>query len=147
MRANSSKRLTVLSEAERQALYGLPDFDDFQRAEYLALSENELALVLGREDLPEQIYCLLQIGYFKAKQTFFHFFLQDAPPEDVAFALQRYFPGMTLVPGPVSQYEYYAQRNEIINLFGYRLWLKTDRSIFVGRATQLARRDVTRRSF
>ena len=85
----------------------------------------------------------MQIGYFKAKQTFFHFFLQDVPPEDVAFALQRYFPGMTLVPEPVSQYEYYAQRNEIINLFGYRLWSKTDRSIFVDRATQLARRDVT----
>ena len=43
----------------------------------------------------------------------------------------------------MSQYEYYAQRNEIINLFGYRLWSKTDRSIFVDRATQLARRDVT----
>ena len=143
MRTNNSKRLTVLSEAEKLALYSLPDFDDFQRAEYLALSENELALVLRRKDLPEQIYCLLQIGYFKAKQTFFRFFLQDVPPEDVAFALQRYFPGMTLVQRPVSQYEYYAQRNEIIGLFGYRLWSETDRSIFVDKATQLARRDVT----
>ena len=35
MRADGSKRLTVLSEAERLALYGLPDFDDFQRAEFL----------------------------------------------------------------------------------------------------------------
>ena len=142
MRANNSKRLTVLSEAERLALYNLPDFDDFQRAEYLALSKDELALVLRRKDLPEQIHCLLQIGYFKAKQIFFRFSLQDVPPEDVAFALQRYFPGMTLVPRLVSQYEYYAQRNEIISLFGYRLWSKADRSIFVDRATQLARRDV-----
>jgi TnpA family transposase len=143
MRGTNSKRLTVLSEAERLALYNLPDFDDFQRAEYLALSENELALVLRRKDLPEQIYCLLQIGYFKAKQTFFRFSLQDVPPEDVAFALQRYFPGMTLMPRLVSQYEYYAQRNEIISLFGYRLWSEADRSIFVERATQIARRDVT----
>ena len=37
MRA-SDKNLTVLSEAERVALYGLPDFDDFQRAEYFALT-------------------------------------------------------------------------------------------------------------
>jgi hypothetical protein len=36
MRADPSKRLTILSEAEKLALYGLPDFDDFQRAEYFA---------------------------------------------------------------------------------------------------------------
>ena len=39
-----SERLTVLSDAEQEALYGLPDFDDAQRLEYLALTENELAL-------------------------------------------------------------------------------------------------------
>ena len=33
MRARD-KNLTVLSETEWLALYGLPDFDDFQRAEY-----------------------------------------------------------------------------------------------------------------
>ena len=38
-----SERLTVLSDAEQEALYGLPDFDDAQRLEYLALSETELA--------------------------------------------------------------------------------------------------------
>lgn len=36
-----SERLTVLSDAEQEALYGLPDFDDAQRLEYLALSESE----------------------------------------------------------------------------------------------------------
>ncbi len=77
MRANNSKRLTVLSGAEKLALYSLPDFDDFQRAEYFALTESELSLVLRRRDIPEQIYCLLQIGYFKAKQTFFNFLFQD----------------------------------------------------------------------
>jgi hypothetical protein len=32
------KNLTIVSAAERAALYGLPDFDDFQRAEYFDLS-------------------------------------------------------------------------------------------------------------
>jgi hypothetical protein len=144
MRAKNSKRLTVLSEDEKLALYSLPDFDDFQRAEYLGLPENELTLaLLRRKDLPAQVYCLLQIGYFKAKQTFFRFSLEDVPQEDVAFALQRYFPGMTLVSKSVSQPEYYEQRNEIIRLFGYRLCAETDRREFTNRAAQLARRDVT----
>jgi hypothetical protein len=70
--AAKNKLLTVLSEAE-QALYGLPDFDDAQRLEYLALSENELMLATSRPGLHAQVYCILQIGYFKAKHSFFRF--------------------------------------------------------------------------
>lgn len=33
MRGDSNDRLTILSEAEKTALYGSPDFDDFQRIE------------------------------------------------------------------------------------------------------------------
>ena len=44
MRANNSKRLTVLSEAEKLVLYSLPDFDDFQRAEYFAALLQKIAL-------------------------------------------------------------------------------------------------------
>ncbi|MDQ5879514.1 MAG: hypothetical protein QG638_2250 [Pseudomonadota bacterium] len=62
-----SERLTVLSDAEQEALYGLPDFDDAQRLEYLALTETELALASSRPGLHAQVYCILQIGYFKAK--------------------------------------------------------------------------------
>jgi len=40
--SNKNKLLTVLSDAEQEALYGLPDFDDAQRLDYLALTEAEL---------------------------------------------------------------------------------------------------------
>jgi hypothetical protein len=41
MRGDRSKRLTVLSESEKLALYGLPDFDEFQRSEFFAMTEAE----------------------------------------------------------------------------------------------------------
>ena len=91
MRARD-KNLTVLSETEWLALYGLPDFDDFQRAEYFALTDDELALVYRRQSLPEQVLCLLQTGYFKAKQAFFH-------PGRGAARGHR-LPGAALFPGP-----------------------------------------------
>jgi len=47
-----NERLTVLSDAEQEALYGLPDFDDMQRLEYLALTETELAFTSSRPSLP-----------------------------------------------------------------------------------------------
>ena len=142
-RANNSKRITVLSEAEKHALYGLPDFDDFQRAEYFAMTEAEHTLAFQRKNILEQIYCLLQIGYFQAKQVFFRFSLQDVSQEDITFLMQRYFPGMTLTPRPLPIKEYYLQRNDIARLFGYRLWLESDRSILLDKSAQLAKRDVT----
>lgn len=48
--AAKNKLLTVLSEAEQYALYGLPDFDDDQQLEYLALSETELMLAASKPD-------------------------------------------------------------------------------------------------
>ncbi len=72
-----SERLTVLSDAEQEALYSLPDFDDAQRLEYLAFTEAEQALASSRPGLHAQVYCLLQIGYFRAKHAFFHFNWND----------------------------------------------------------------------
>jgi len=61
--AAKNKLLTVLSDAEQYALYGLPDFDDAQRLEYLALSETELMLATSRPGLHAQVYCILQMGF------------------------------------------------------------------------------------
>ncbi|MCP4403690.1 MAG: DUF4158 domain-containing protein, partial [bacterium] len=89
---SKSERLAVLSDAEQFALYGLPDFDDGQRLDYLSLSESELALACSRLGLHAQAYCALQIGYFKAKHAFFRFTWDDAQ-DDCAFVLTRYFNG------------------------------------------------------
>ena len=42
MGAAKNKLLTVLSEAEQYALYGLPDFDDAQRLGYLGLTVDRM---------------------------------------------------------------------------------------------------------
>lgn len=143
MRGDSNERLTILSEAEKTALYGIPDFDDFQRVEFFAMTDAERCLALRRRGIVKQVYCLLQIGYFKAKQAFFHFSLDEVPPADVAFLLQRYFPEHTLTVQPLSIKEYYAQRREIVALFSYRLWTDHDVPTLRDKATLLARTDVT----
>ncbi|MCX7113589.1 MAG: DUF4158 domain-containing protein [Proteobacteria bacterium] len=143
MRGDGNERLTILSEAEKTALYGIPGFDDFQRVEFFAMSEAERSLGLQRRGVLKQLYCLLQIGYFKAKQAFFQFSLDDVPPEDVTFLLQRYFPGETLIVGPLNAKEYYAQRREIVALSGYRLWTDNDLPALRDKAALLARTDVT----
>jgi len=142
-RAGPSKRLTVLSQAERLALYGLPDFDAFQRAEYFALTGPERALAERRRGSAAQLHCMLQIGYFKAKRAFFSLSAPTMPAEDVAFLVERYFPADPVTFRPVTAYEQYSQRTEIAKLFGYRLWSATDLPALIEAAASLARRDVT----
>jgi TnpA family transposase len=138
----SRKRLNVLSEAERFALYGLPDFDDSQRMDYFIFTEQELALALGRPTIHAQVHCALQIGYFKAKQAFF-LFSWEQTQEDTSFLRSRYFADQEFVPHPITRHEYYTQRTAIATLFGYRLWSSDFVPLLSQQSAQIVSRDVT----
>jgi hypothetical protein len=140
--ATQSKRLAVLSDAEQFALYGLPDFDDGQRSDYLSLSAQELLLASSRSSIHAQVHCALQIGYFKAKHAFFHF-TWDAAREDCSFVLSRYFNDQAFEPQPITKYERYAQCTTIAELFGYRLWSADLLPQLARYAAHIVRRDVT----
>jgi Domain of unknown function (DUF4158) len=131
-----SERLAVLPDAEQYALYGLPDFDDGQRSEYLSLSPQE-----GRSSLHARVYCALQIGYFKAKHAFFHFTWDDVR-EDCSFILTRYFNEQDFEAQAITKHERYAQCTMIAELFGYRLWVADFLPQLTQRAAQTVRRDV-----
>jgi hypothetical protein len=51
------KNLTIVSEAERAALYGLPDFDDFQRDEYFDLTAEERTVSFRQACMTRQRAC------------------------------------------------------------------------------------------
>ena len=142
MITTKNKLLSVLSDAEQEALYGLPDFDDAQRLEYLALTEAELALASSRPGLHAQVYCLLQIGYFKAKHAFFRFDWSEVE-DDCAFVLSRYFHGESFENKPITKHEHYTQRARVAELFGYQLWAADFLPRLGQQATQTVRRDVT----
>ncbi len=118
---SKNKLLTILSDIERYALYSLHDFDDGQQFEYLSLSEAELALACSRPSLYAQVYCVLQIGYFKAKRAFFRFTWEEVQ-EDCVFVLSHYFNGCVFEQEAITKHERYTQRTLITELFGYRLW-------------------------
>jgi hypothetical protein len=137
-----NKLLTVLSDAEQFALYGLPDFDDRQRLTYLSLSGPELALASSRPGLHAQVWCALQIGYFKAKHACFRFTWDDAQ-EDCTFVLARYFRDQLFHGQTITKHEHYVQRTMIAELFGYRLWSADFLTQLAQQAAQIVRRDVT----
>ena len=136
---------TILSDAEQEALYGLPDFDDSQRLEYLALSEAELALAVSRPSLHAQVYCVLQIGYFKAKHASVRFDWSEVE-DDCAFVLTRYFHGEAFEHKAITKHEHYTQRERIAELFGYRGQLARAHATDAWSAAATPTRSQTRRS-
>ena len=135
--------LTILNSAERAALYGIPDFDDFQRAEFFALTAAEHRLIRQSIGLPEQMLCHLQLAYFKAKKDFFRFRWDEVPKADIEFLRQRYFPNRAWRPRPIRRAELHAQRRRIVAHFGYRFWSERSHYQLMERAEQAAKRDVS----
>jgi len=141
MRA-SNKRLTLLSEAEQAALYEIPDFDDDQRLEYLTLSDGEQQLVNSRKSISAKVYCILQIGYFKAVKMVFRFDWEDILQDDIDFILQQYFSEQQFDKEVITKYEHYTQCETIVRLFDYRMWSKDYEQLLYDRAIQIISRDV-----
>lgn len=141
MRA-SNERLTILSEAERAALYEIPDFDDVQRSTYLNLTPEEQVLMRSRDPLAAKVHCAIQIGYFKAKHKFFTFKWKEVQ-EDIDFIMQEYFPDQLFHPTTISKHQYYAQCQVITEHFGYQSWSTKFEPLLTEQAEQILRRDVS----
>jgi TnpA family transposase len=139
---SKNKNLALFSTAEKSALYELPDFNNSQRLEYLTLSNTELQIALNYQSLSTKVYCILQIGYFKAIQMFFKFTWNDPSQEDIDYILQQYFPGQELDQQLPNKHQYYAQCNAIAMVFGYKTWTKSYEAILFTHAKKVILRDI-----
>ncbi len=88
------------------------------------------------------MHCALQIGYFKAKHTFFRFTWSDVQ-DDCAFILTHYFDGQLFHAHAITKHEYYVQRAMITTLFDYRTWSAELLPPLAQQAAHIVRRDVT----
>jgi Domain of unknown function (DUF4158) len=133
------KRLHILDDEEIEALYGRPCLTGDERTDVFTLTQPEKDLLASFTSLPIQLYFLLQLGYFKAKQLFFTFAFDDVA-EDVIYLLERYFPE---TPRPelrmLNKRTILKQRQGILKLFGYRLCTPADRHDLFLHAQQTAR--------
>lgn len=87
---NSTKRLKILDTAEIQAFYEPPIFSDDERLNYFTLSAIEETLI-NPLNIQSRIYCILELGYFKASQQFFEGPLENIK-DDLHYVHKRYYP-------------------------------------------------------
>ncbi|MGB4192165.1 MAG: Tn3 family transposase [Rickettsiales bacterium] len=137
-----NKRLSILTELEHLALYAFPDFNNIQRKQFFNFTHNEIHMIFSRSSLEKQIYCALQVGYFKAKQLFFSFQWEDIPDEDINFLLKRYFKHTIIQKIKISKHECYAQRSLILKLFNYKKWSKQTLNITIEKLSKITKQDI-----
>lgn len=84
------KRIKILSDAEINDLYSLPQFTSEERIVFFALNKKERKLIEEIPDTPSKVHAILQLGYFKAKGLLFSFDYKDVLP-DIDYVLSQYF--------------------------------------------------------
>lgn len=138
-----SERLTILSEIEELSFYGIPEFDNEQRATYFTFTQEEIDLIYRCRTFHAQVYCAVQVGYFKSQNMFFRFSLENIQKEDIDFIVMRYFENRELLKYTITKNEYYFQQSEILKLFGYALWKKENFQSARKYAEKIAQLDAT----
>jgi len=137
-----NKRLRILTDEERLALYSTPEFSNEQQKEYFRFTKDEIDLIFSRTNISAQIYCALQIGYFKAKQLFFEISWVDILNEDVNFLIKEYFGGKNISLTEITKYEYYTQVKQIAEMNNYSLWSNKFREILTLQIIKTSKKDM-----
>ena len=118
--AANSRRLSILSAAEVDDLYGLPSFTPDERGLYFDLSAKESDAVGSVHTASVAVHLILQLGYFKAKRQFF-VYENHTVLEDLGYIVGRYFPDKGLASvKPLSKPTRLEQQGVILKLFDYK---------------------------
>ncbi len=137
-KTDDKEHLKILSPDEINVLYGLPRFTQDEREQYFALTPSERAAleVLGSQK--SRLYCILQMGYFKARQRFFKFRTGEVEA-DANYVQALYFPGLKQTDFTVNKETRVKQHDLILTLYDYRRCNKQDREQLAQKARHLAR--------
>jgi len=115
----NKKRIDLLPQAEIDDLYERPIFNDEEKLLYFTLNENEIVTAERYGNVRTKLYFILQLGYFKAKQQFYSFTI-DEVIDDADFVNKIYFNGESILFGKISREYAKKQRDDILKLCDYR---------------------------
>ncbi len=132
------KRLKILSNEEISNLYGRPNFDAEEKIEYFALSPQEKLIVESLNSKKSRTYFILQLGYFRAKQQFYIFNLEDVEI-DAQHVRRRYFPDFVLEDLNLTKVTRLKQQQSILKLCNYRICSAKEREYLEVKARQAAK--------
>ena len=134
----NTKRLTILSKAKIDDLYGAPQFNEDERAFYFSLDEEEMQEMESLRSLDSRVHFILQLGYFKTKILFFETTFLECI-EDVRYISNRYFDGVEISKNSLSQRTIFNNYSRILKLVSYTFMNKDMSKKLSQKSLELAR--------
>jgi len=115
-------RIILLSNAEIDELYSLPNFNKKDKETFFALSNSDYKLLDQYRTQKLKLYFILQLGYFRATQQFYNFKFDDVV-DDVSYLINKYFnPSKSTLNNKPHRKSIKDQQNIILNLYDYIDW-------------------------
>ncbi|MBY0281997.1 MAG: DUF4158 domain-containing protein [Alphaproteobacteria bacterium] len=133
-----TKRLRLLSKNELDSIYALPKFNNDERAFYFDLNHEEVEEINCLRTLESRVHFVLQLGYFKAKFTFFSFRFSQVM-EDVLYILNRYFTNLPLSEKMISQRACFKNNKRILDLVSWNFFDQVAKENLIKRASELVK--------
>lgn len=102
---SSNKLITLFTPEEHAGFYGVPRFSEEDRVHFFGMSVSDQELVSSFRELADRIYCILMLGYFRAKACLISFSTREII-EDRRFIMQTWFPKRKIprqLPSPERQ--------------------------------------------
>ena len=115
----NNKRIDLLSPAEIEDLYVRPVFNDEERLLYFTLNEQETCAAMNYSNERTRLYFILQLGYFKAKQRFFSFSL-DEVITDAEYVSAIFLYKKISISGKISREYIKKQKEDVLILYDYK---------------------------
>ncbi len=121
----NTAHIQLLTDAEIESLYARPEFNYTEREGYFYIEDNDDVLVNKFVGLKSKLYFILQLGYFRAKQQFYTFTLEDVH-SDCNYILNKYFSSPILsLHGTLSKNIRLKQQKIILTRYHYSRWGNT----------------------
>ncbi len=120
-----AERIQLAPEVEVTELYLRPSFTELEKLQYFTLTKHEKEALSYHHNIKTRLFFILQTGYFRAKQQFFDFKLEEVN-DDVSFIVDMYLQGQKVYArhktGRLSRMTSSKQKEAILGLFKYSNW-------------------------
>jgi hypothetical protein len=119
----NSKRFRILQEDEIRLIYDRPKFSLEERDIYFDLSKKELSVISLFRSFDVKINFMLQIAYFKAKNRFFSFEIEEIK-DDLNYIIEKYFNNKNIdieSINNIGKNSWYENQKKILSIFKYIL--------------------------
>ncbi|MBF0300571.1 MAG: DUF4158 domain-containing protein [Oligoflexia bacterium] len=114
-----SNRLNILTSIEIEDLYSRPQLTEEERALFFELDQEEQKILVSNTSNATKVDAIIRLGYFKKKQQFFQFDLNEVE-DDVKHILDRYFTPATLDKSTTGIKAKINNQKWVLRMVGYK---------------------------